>query len=122
MVKVALHGVQFFAFHGFYPEEQLTGNNFIVDVEVEFLQQHHFSTDEISQTVNYERLYAIAEQHMATPRKLLETVVQGMVDDIKEAYPFVETIRASLKKLNPPLKGDVACSLVEITYRKPDEI
>jgi dihydroneopterin aldolase len=122
MVKVGLQGVQFFAYHGFYPEERLSGNNFVVDVDVEFLQQHHFTTDEISHTVNYEQLYTIAEQQMSITRKLLETVVQGIIDDIREAYPFVETIRASLKKMNPPLKGDVTCSFVEITYRKPDEI
>ncbi|MBW4891338.1 dihydroneopterin aldolase [Mucilaginibacter sp. HMF5004] len=122
MVKVGLQGIQFFAWHGFYPEEQVSGNNFVVDVEVSFLQQQHFDTDEIGHTVNYEQLYAIAERHMGITRKLLETVVQGILDEVKETYPFAEAIRVSLKKLNPPIKADIACSLVEITYRKPDEI
>ena len=34
--KVALEGVRFFAFHGFYPEEQLTGNEFMVDIVTEW--------------------------------------------------------------------------------------
>ena len=122
MIKVGLQGIRFFAYHGFYPEEQVNGNNFIVDVDVEFLQQHHFDTDEISHTVNYEQLYAITQKQMQHTRKLLETVVQGIVDDIKNAYPFVDTIRASIKKLNPPIKADIECSVVEITYRKPHEI
>lgn len=34
---VALKDVKFYAFHGFYPEEQLTGSHFSVDVEVNFI-------------------------------------------------------------------------------------
>jgi dihydroneopterin aldolase len=122
MVKVGLQGIYFFAYHGFYPEEQISGNNFVVDIEVEFLQEQHFDTDEIGHTVNYEQLYAIAERHMAITRKLLETVVQGILDELKSTYPFAESIRVSLKKLNPPIKAKIDSSLVEITYRKPDEI
>jgi dihydroneopterin aldolase len=122
MVKVGLQGIHFFAHHGFYPEEQVSGNNFVVDVEVEFLQEQHFDTEEIGHTVNYEQLYAIAERHMAITRKLLETVVQGILDELKATYPFAQSIRVSLKKLNPPIKAKIDCSMVEITYRKPDEI
>ena len=122
MVKVGLQGARFFAYHGFYPEERVDGNDFMVDVDVEFLQQQHFNTDEIAHTVNYETLYLIAEKHMNITRKLLETVVQGIIDEIKTVYPFAEAIRVSLKKLDPPLNGDVDCSFVQITYHKPNEI
>jgi dihydroneopterin aldolase len=122
MIKVALQGVQFFAYHGFYPQEQVLGNRFIVDVAVEFEQQHHFDDDEIAYTINYEQLYLIADTEMKRTHKLLETVIQAIVDSIKAAYPFVETIQASIKKLNPPLPGQVACSFIEITYRKPHDL
>jgi len=122
MVKVALQGVRFFAFHGFYPEEQVLGNHFVVDVEVGFLQQHHFTNDEIAHTVNYEQLYNVVAEQMKQPRKLLETVVQAIIDDLKTTYPFVETICVGLKKLNPPLPGIVDCSFIEITYHKPDDV
>jgi dihydroneopterin aldolase len=120
MIKVALQGVQFFAYHGFYPEEQVLGSHFIVDVAVEFLQQHHYTDDEIAHTVNYEQLYQFADAEMKHTRKLLETVVQGIIDRIKTAYPFAEVIRASITKLNPPLPGNVASSFVEISYHKSD--
>ncbi|OCX51644.1 dihydroneopterin aldolase [Mucilaginibacter sp. PPCGB 2223] len=122
MVRVALQGVRFFAFHGFYPEERVLGNHFIVDVDVEFLQQHHFTNDEIAHTVNYEQLYIIVAKHMKQPRKLLETVVQAIIDELKTTYPFVETIRVGLKKLSPPLPGIVEHSFIEITYHKPDDV
>ncbi|EHQ30213.1 dihydroneopterin aldolase [Mucilaginibacter paludis] len=122
MIKVALQGVEFFAYHGFYPQEQVLGNHFVVDVSVRFVQQHHFNDDEIAYTVNYEQLYRIVEQEMRYTRKLLETVVQGIIDQIKTTYPFVEIIQASIQKLNPPLPGKVASSFIEITYTKPDDV
>jgi len=121
MIKVALQGVKFFAYHGFYPEEQVLGNHFMVDVSIEFAQQHHYNDDEIAHTVNYEQLYAMIDAEMKHTRKLLETVVQGIIDQAKTAYPFAETIQASITKLNPPLPGQVASSFVQITYQKPHD-
>lgn len=116
MIKVALHQVKFFAYHGFYPEEQILGNHFLVDVEVEF--QNKSIADEISNTVNYEKLYAILAGEMQQPRKLLETLVEEMIAKISVEFPFVEKIKVGIKKLNPPLPGEVKYSLVEITRIK----
>ena len=117
MIKVALHKVKFFAYHGFYPEEQILGNHFLVDAEVEF-NSENIGDDEISNTVNYEKLYSILAEEMKQPRKLLETLVQEMIVKIRSEFPFVETIKVGLKKLNPPLPGEVKYSLVEINWIK----
>jgi dihydroneopterin aldolase len=116
MIKVALHEVKFFAYHGFYPEEQILGNHFLVNAEVEFKSKT--IADEISNTVNYETLYQILSEEMQQPRKLLESLVQEMVEKIKAGFPFLETIKVSIKKMNPPLPGEVKYSLVEITWIK----
>lgn len=121
MIKVALQGVKFFAYHGFYPEEQILGSHFVVDVSVEFSQHHHYNDDEIAYTVNYEQIYAMVDAEMKHTRKLLETVVQGITDRAKSAYPFAQTIITSITKLNPPLPGDVTASFIQITYQKPND-
>jgi len=116
MIKIALHEIKFFAYHGFYPEEQILGSHFLVDMEVEFKNKN--VADEISNTVNYERLHSILTEEMKQPRRLLETLAQEMVAKIRSAYPYLETIKVAIKKLNPPLPGEVKYSLVEITYIK----
>jgi dihydroneopterin aldolase len=118
MIKVSLHGAEFFALHGFYPEEQLTGNKFVIDIDVEFSTTANLKHDHIADTVNYEQLYAIAEDEMRHTRKLLEAVAQAIADRIRTDYPFIEKIRVELKKLNPPLKGRVAYSAVTVTNDK----
>jgi len=118
MIKVSLHGAEFFAYHGFYPEEQLLGNKFVLDIDVEFDPTSDMTADEIGDTVNYEQLYHIAGAEMKQTRKLLEAVAQSIADDIRSDFPFINKIRVELKKLNPPLKGRVAYSSVTVTNDK----
>jgi len=119
MITVALQGAEFFARHGFYPEEQLLGCNFLVDVSVGFMPAGDLAKDNLANTVNYEQLYNLVCLQMQKPRKLLETLAQAIIDDVKKHYPYIDTATVTIKKLNPPMKGRVASSGVSITYNKP---
>jgi len=111
---VALKDVKCFALHGYYPEEQLTGNHFIVDLETEFSPIGF--DDELGQTVNYEDLNSIILEEMKITQKLLETVLKNIILKVIELYPFVEKIDVSIKKLNPPMPGQIGHSFVKLTY------
>ncbi|WP_421943508.1 dihydroneopterin aldolase [Pedobacter sp.] len=111
---VALKDVKCFALHGFYPEEQLIGNHFIVDLETEFLPLGF--DDELNQTVNYEDLNSIILEEMKNTQKLLETVLNNIITKVIKLYPFVETVNVSIKKLNPPMPGQIGHSFVKLSY------
>jgi len=111
---VSLKDVKCFALHGFYPEEQLTGNHFIVDLETEFLPLGF--NDELNQTVNYEDLNTIILDEMKNTQKLLETVLNNIISKVIALYPFVETVNVSIKKLNPPIPGQIGHSFVKLSY------
>jgi len=115
MITIAIQGAEFFAYHGFYPEEQKLGTKFIVDVEVNFKPLNDIKADKISNTVDYEKVYHMIVHQMKHTRKLIETVAQSIADDIKSHYPFVECIRVTIKKKNPPLSGKVDYSSIIIT-------
>jgi dihydroneopterin aldolase len=116
MISISIRGAEFFAYHGFYPEEQKLGNKFIVDVEVSFLPLTNIKEDKINNTIDYEQLYKMIDEQMKQTRKLIETVAQAIADQIKDSYPVVEKIQVSIKKLNPPLKGkvDYSCIVINI--------
>lgn len=114
MTTITLQGAEFFAYHGFYPEEQILGNKFIVDVEISFIAPGDNTDDNIDNTVDYEKVYHIMKNEMVEPRKLIETVAQTIATRIKETYPFIESLKVSLKKLNPPLNGKVESSGIQI--------
>jgi len=115
---VALKDVKCFALHGYYPEEQLIGNHFIVDLVTEFSPKGF--DDELNQTVNYEDLNTIILSEMKNTQKLLETVLNNMISKVLNLYPFVETINVSIKKLNPPMPGQIGHSFVKLTYTSAD--
>ena len=118
MIKIALHGGEFFGYHGFYPEERKLGTCFLVDMEVSFTPIGDLTEDNLSHTVNYEHLYEIAGDEMKQTKKLIDTVAQAILNRIKIKYPFAEKIEVSIKKLNPPLGCKVADSNVVIIYSK----
>ncbi|HEY4327662.1 MAG TPA: dihydroneopterin aldolase [Mucilaginibacter sp.] len=114
MITISIHGAEFFAYHGFYAEEQKIGNRFLVDVEVSFLSSTNLKDDKLNNTIDYEQLYQMIEGQMKQTRKLIETVAQAIVDQIKDTYPVIEKIQISIKKLTPPLKGKVEYTCIVI--------
>lgn len=113
---IALHGAEFFAFHGFYPEEQKLGNWFVVDIDVEFAPTANISDDDLNNSVNYEQLYDIACEEMKLTKKLIETVAQAIIDEIKNQYAFVDRIQVRVKKMNPLVGAKTKYSSVTIQY------
>jgi dihydroneopterin aldolase len=119
MIKVSLHGAEFFARHGYYKEEQILGNYFVVNINASFNPTTAVVNDDLNNTLNYERLYEIAEASMTVPKQLLETVAQEIADDIMIQFPYLSALQVEVKKLNPPLGGKVGASGVTIYIEKP---
>lgn len=115
MQTVALKDVKCFALHGYYPEEQLTGIYFLVDVVVEFIP--FGETENLQHTVNYEILNTIILEEMANTQKMLETVIRNIIDRTIDNYPFILTATVGIRKMNPPMPGEVGHSFVQLTYK-----
>ncbi|WP_170827320.1 dihydroneopterin aldolase [Arcticibacter eurypsychrophilus] len=112
---ISLEGVRFFSFHGFYPEEQILGTPFLVDVLTE-MNSKDDDSDDLNLTVNYGRLFEIAEAEMKVPRRLLEKVASSIINRIKMEFPELNKISVSIKKLALPVKGEMQNARVMLTY------
>jgi dihydroneopterin aldolase len=112
MALIALEGMQFYAYHGFYKEERIIGNHYLVDVSVEVPIGKAAETDALQDTLNYETIYLIVEKEMQKPSHLLEHVVENIIKALKFQFASIEKVEVKLKKLNPPLDGLVAASSV----------
>ncbi|WP_316766633.1 dihydroneopterin aldolase [Pedobacter frigiditerrae] len=111
---VALKDVKFYAYHGFYPEEQLTGNHFLVDVEVTFTP--FGETEDLQHTVNYEVINTIITKAMQETQKLLETVVKNIIDELISTYSFLATAVVGIRKIHPMMPGEIGRSFVQLSY------
>ena len=111
---VGIKNAEFFAYHGYYPEEQLTGNTFRIDAEVN-LKTFDTLDDNIGDTVNYELLYAICKEEMQNTQKLLETVVFNIANRYKD-LPNVAGGRVCMEKMGPQLGGKVEKAVIEMEF------
>jgi dihydroneopterin aldolase len=99
--QTALNNVEFFSFHGLYPEEKLIGGKFSVDVLVEQEIDDQSSMKRLVEVVNYEQLFSIVKKQMEHPRDLIEAVAKCILDDIASRIHKTQFIEVKITKLNP---------------------
>ena len=114
MATIAIEGMQFYAYHGYYPEEQIIGTDYIVDVYLETDVGKAAVSDDLSNTLNYETVYLVCESVMKEKGKLLENVATRISLGIKHQYSFIKEMKVRVRKMNPPLGGKVASTYVEV--------
>ncbi|RAJ02249.1 dihydroneopterin aldolase [Chitinophaga skermanii] len=110
MLTIALESMEYFAYHGLYPQEKVLGNYFILDIYVKIAEPQHMN--ELDETVNYVHLHEIANEAMSVPTELLEQVVANISTVIKQNHPEVLYSKVALRKMHPPMGAPIRNSLV----------
>jgi len=105
MSVISIEGMEFFAYHGCFKEEQIIGTKFNVDLFLEADTSVAELSDNLSDTVNYLAVYQSVKDEMNTKSKLLEHVARRILNRVKQDFPTVIHARIKIKKLNPPLGG-----------------
>ncbi len=101
LLTISLTSLRFFAFHGLYPEEKKTGNEFEVNLSVSYTPAE-IVTD-LDQSVNYANLYELLKIEMQQPRELLETFAMQLAEKIHASFSLVRKVEISIEKLHPPI-------------------
>jgi len=114
--EIALLGMEFFARHGFYEEEQKLGNRFQVDIFLETDFQEASENDRLSKTVNYEEVYNLIAGVMHEPARLLETLANRILEQVNAKFQQVTAAKVVIEKQNPPLGG--LCQKARISLQK----
>ena len=104
MISVQLYDMAFYAFHGIYPGESKIGNNYQVNVTVNY-DETNVKLDDIRNVINYEELFDIVKKRMAIPSPLLEEVAEAIIIKIKHQYKMITEITVSIFKVQPPIEN-----------------
>jgi dihydroneopterin aldolase len=104
MLTVQLENLLFTAFHGIHEEERILGNEYVVNVRVQFHERDEV-IEHINDTVNYAVIFNIIKKRMNIPTPLLETIVMTAGNEIYSVYPDLKSISVSIKKMHPPIEG-----------------
>ena len=97
IMTIQLNDVKFYGYHGLYKEEQKVGNNFIVNLSIEFIPTAQKITS-IIETIDYVQVYHLVNTRMKIPTPLLETIVVDIADSIFEKFSIAQKVNIHITK------------------------
>jgi len=107
MGKILFKGMEFFAYHGHFKEEQIIGTKFIVDLELLFESKNAEYSDHLNDTINYQEIYQLVKIEMEINAHLLENVARRILNTLMKTFPQIISLEVKISKINPPLGGKV---------------
>lgn len=115
---INLLGLRFHAFHGVMAQEQLVGNDYLLDVRVRYDLSKAMLTDDVNDTLNYATVYEMIRQEMQIPSCLLEHVAYRIGNRLMTTFPQIESIDIHLTKKNPPMGADGDGAMIELHLKQ----
>ena len=112
--KIYLRNVRFHAFHGVLPQEGIVGNDYLVNLVLDYDFSSAMKTDELQGTLNYAEVYQKVREEMAVPSKLLEHVAGRIAHRLFSDFPEIQKLQLSITKVNPPMGADSDGAGVEV--------
>jgi dihydroneopterin aldolase len=107
MGLIEIEGMHFYAFHGHFETEQIVGNDFIVDLQMNADCDKAAASDNLDDALNYQAVYLLVKKEMAIKSRLLENVAKRILDALFDEFPNLEKAKVKVSKMNPPMGGEI---------------
>jgi dihydroneopterin aldolase len=105
---IEIIGIKSFGYHGVLESENITGQDFYVDVKLELDLTRASATDEVTDTVNYAEVTALVVEEITGDRvALIEKLAGRIADRIKDEYPQIESVSVTVHKPYAPVNAQV---------------
>lgn len=105
---VVVEGLRIYARIGVADEEKKVGNEYSVDIKLNFPAARAVNNDDLEATINYARVVDIARECLAEPCDLLEHAVGRIFSALSESYSFVDHGCVALYKIQPPIAAQLS--------------
>ena len=113
--RIELRGMRFAGRHGVLPHEAVDAQPFEVDVVLELDLAPAGSSDDLARTVDYGSVFAIARDVVEGPHvALVEALAERIAARVLADHGPVAAVTVRVRKIEPPLPGDLAWAGVEI--------
>lgn len=120
MDKILFHKMEFYGYHGVYPEENKLGQRFFVDLELALDLSPAGQSDDLSKTVDYAEVYQLVQTEVeGEPCALIETLAEGIAGKLLATFSLLEEVRIRITKPDPPIPGHYQSVGVEIRRSRP---
>tara|TARA_B100001123_G_scaffold185168_1_gene211993 strand:+ start:201 stop:569 length:369 start_codon:yes stop_codon:yes gene_type:complete len=122
MGTIRLKNMQFYGFHGVDKSEKHLGGRFEVDVEMKLSLKKSCNSDELDDTVNYEKIYKTVDTCVNKDKfYLIEALASSIAKDILINFP-INSILVRVRKPHAPVKGVLDTIEVELNRSKEDYV
>ena len=111
---IFVNDIQLHAYHGVMPQEQLTGNDYLVSVSAQYPIYKAITTDDVQHTLNYAMVYDIVKEEMGISSKLVEHVAGRIAQHLMKQFADISAVQVRITKLNPPMGAQCAGAGVEV--------
>lgn len=111
---IHLRGLEFYAYHGVLPEEQVLGQRFLIDMDI-FSDLHQAgSSDQVGDTIHYGEVYEVIKACVTEDRhQLLEHLAEEIAQRVLEQFSCA-SVRIEVHKPQAPIPGIFRDVSVEI--------
>ncbi|MCK4663861.1 MAG: dihydroneopterin aldolase [Bacteroidales bacterium] len=116
MGLIQIEGMEFYAYHGCFKEEQIVGNKFIIDLEIEANLDKSSKSDNLNDTLNYQVMYKLIKEEMKKKSHLLENIANRILNSIYNNFSGIEKATIKVSKINPPMGGKI--EKVSVTLKR----
>lgn len=101
-MRITLSNLEFYGFHGLYDDEKKIGNQFKVDVIIDFTPIVQI-VSQLNQTIDYVQVYNCVKSIMEVPTPLLETIVGKIADQVMLDYTIANKVFVQITKQKLPI-------------------
>ena len=116
MDKIYVNQMEFYGYHGVFPEETKLGQRFVVDVIVETDLSKAGHSDHLEDSINYGEIFEVVKGIVeGKPFKLLEAIAERITGELLASFPTIQSCTVKVIKPNPPIPGNYHSVAVEIT-------
>ena len=118
MDKIIAKGLIFEACHGVLPEEQVTPQKFVIDLELHIELQEAGLSDDLTTTINYDAVYQLVKKVVTSKSyALIEALAENIALQVLEIF-MVKEVKVTVYKPQAPVRGDFGYFAVEINRTK----
>ncbi|KLU67207.1 dihydroneopterin aldolase [Desulfosporosinus acididurans] len=111
---IHLRGLEFYAYHGALPEEQILGQKFIIDIDLFVDLSRSGSSDQVQDTIHYGEVYNVIKTCvMDDKHQLIEYLAEKIAQTVLAQFNC-KSVRVEVHKPQAPVAGIFRDVSVEI--------
>lgn len=114
LARYYISGLQIHAPIGWFEEERLNGNDFLIDISYSAPYTVAADSDELSDAVDYAAICRLTEDVFQKKCRLLEQIASELVIQLEKNFPRISHLKVKITKVNPPVEQSVEGISIEL--------